>query len=520
MKTIFYNFSKYLSAFLVLFIFSCETIDTDLTEDPNNLGPDEASIEFLFNRAQIQFASYFENLQFLEAQVSRMELMRNSPFYASQFDAGSFDDTWVNAYVGVLNQTQQLKKLAADIETEEINANNVIAAAQILEAYTITTLVDTFNEVPYSEALQGSDNFDPKRDSGESIYAAARALLLDAIVKIDGEASIDIPNDLYFGGNMTRWKALANSLLLKLAVNSRLNNADAASQANAIINGGDFIATNSGDFQFNYSSASDPAESRHPIFTTQYIGGASIYMTNAFLDRMAADPRFNYYFYQQDGPGGLEGREHGDAGPSVASEFPRITIHGLYPVGGQYNDGSTGAGNQNDGVQGAGASIIMTHAFTRFLIAEAQLMLNNNPAAAKTAMLAGVNASIDKVRNFRPSAVPTGTGVTQAEVDAYLADVSLRFDEANNQQEQLDVIISEYYKSLWGNGIEAYNNLRRTGYPSDLSPSIAPNPGPFTNSMLYPSIYINNNNNPDSVQRTSVGEKVWWAEGTTFNLDF
>ncbi|EDM43806.1 hypothetical protein SCB49_09450 [unidentified eubacterium SCB49] len=523
------NIMKSVAIIASLFaVVSCETIETDLTEDPNQLTADDANLEFLFNSNQLALASFFETLQFQEATVMRMELMNVSPFYASQYAAGDFDLAWTGAYADLLNETKQLKEIAAAIETPDVNANNYIAAAQILEAYTLVTLVDTFGDVPYSEALQGSNNFDPGRDSGESIYDAARELLLNSITKINGSNSVAISSDIYFNGDMSKWQALANTLLLKLAVTTRLNNNNAAAEANAVINAGNFISDNSGDFDFNWSASAEP-ESRHPTFQLQYIGGPDIYIANAMLSRMDGDPRFNYYFFQQDGADpyayppasgdGFEGRDHGDAGPPVAADFPKVTVQGLYPIGGKYNDGTTEAVSASSGAAGAGISPIMSHAFTRFLIAEAQLTLNGNAGAARSALIAGVTASMDKVTSFQGGANGAGNEPTGAEIQSYIDSVGAAYDAASNEG-KLDIIIKEYYKAAWGNGIEVYNNFRRTSYPSDLAPSIAPNPGTFTHSMLYPANYVNNNNNPDAVQKSSVAEKIWWAEGTTFNLDY
>ncbi len=508
-----------LLAMSLLFVtVSCETLETDLIDDPSNLGPEEASIEFLFNSTQIQLADFFEDIQFSGAQVTRMELMGTSPIYESQFSAGDFDASWISAYSGFLNDSKALKALAADLETEEINGNNIIAAAQIMEAYVIVTLADYFGPVPYSEALQGSDNFNPKQDDDRAIYDAARLLLENSIQIIDEGGSVALPSDLYYDGNMERWKALANSFLIKLAVSSRLNDPEATARVNAVITGNSFIDNNNEDFQFNYSSATAP-ESRHPTFPAQYVGTAGIYMAAPFIRRMVDDPRFNYYFYLQNGE--IFGREHGDNGPFVASELNRITVHGLYPVGGKYNDGTTGATNPGMGAMGEGASIIMTNSFTQFLIAEAQLMMNNNIVAARAAFENGIEASMDKVTSFRSFAIPSGAPEpTQAEINAYIAGAMASFDAASGNEAKLNIIISEYYKALWGNGIEPYNNFRRTSYPADLPPSISPNPGTFTNSMFYPAVYVNFNNNEDAVQKATVAEKVWWAEGTSFNLDY
>src|SRR5690606_21200470 len=176
-----------------------------------------------------------------------------------------------------------------------------------------------------------------------------------------------------------------------------------------------------------------------------------------------------------------------------------------------------GSTNPNMGAAGAGAGIIMTSSFTQFMIAEAQLAFNNNTGAARAALENGVRNSINKVMTFRSNAIPSGAPVpSQADVDAYVAGVLAAYDSASNDG-KLDTVLREYYKALWGNGIEAYNNYRRTGYPSGLPASINQS-GTFAHTMYYPSVHTTNNIN--APQRPDLSEKVWWAEGTTFNLDF
>ena len=68
--------------------------------------------------------------------------------------------------------------------------------------------------------------------------------------------------------------------------------------------------------------------------------------------------------------------------------------------------------------------------------------------------------------------------------------------------------MKEYYIALWGNGIESYNNYRRTGKPSNMQPVLQTNPGPFIRSFLYPSVYVNLNKN--ATQKSSTAVQVFW----------
>lgn len=79
-----------------------------------------------------------------------------------------------------------------------------------------------------------------------------------------------------------------------------------------------------------------------------------------------------------------------------------------------------------------------------------------------------------------------------------------RFDNAPNQLEKLRVIAREYYFALWGNGYEAYNLMRRTGFPDrddNLQPARSPNPGNWPRSLLYPHNMVHRNESIE--QKTS-----------------
>jgi hypothetical protein len=62
-------------------------------------------------------------------------------------------------------------------------------------------------------------------------------------------------------------------------------------------------------------------------------------------------------------------------------------------------------------------------------------------------------------------------------------------DAAGTDIGRLNVIISEFMVSLYGNGIDAYNAYRRTGAPTTMQ--ISTNPGGFIRSFLYPASEAN-----------------------------
>src|SRR5690606_5486790 len=95
--------------------------------------------------------------------------------------------------------------------------------AKILKAYFFWHMTDRWGDIPYSAALQGSENFTPAYDTQESIYHALFDLLDQANEEIVPEG---IDNDIVYGGDMDQWRRLANSIHLLMAL--RLSRVDPA----------------------------------------------------------------------------------------------------------------------------------------------------------------------------------------------------------------------------------------------------------------------------------------------------
>ncbi len=76
----------------------------------------------------------------------------------------------------------------------------------------------------------------------------------------------------------------------------------------------------------------------------------------------------------------------------------------------------------------------------------------------------------------------------------------------------LDVVITEYYLALYGNAIEAYNTIRRTGFPSTLQAPVVSAGGSYPNSYFYPASLVDRNS---SVDQKQLSDRVFWDTNTT-----
>ena len=97
------------------------------------------------------------------------------------------------------------------------------AAARIMKVLNFQLLVDTYNDVPYVDALKGSTKLNPTYTAGKDIYKDLASQLDTAIAEIaKGDATPGVTplgsSDVLFGGNTTKWKQFANTLKLRIIV--------------------------------------------------------------------------------------------------------------------------------------------------------------------------------------------------------------------------------------------------------------------------------------------------------------
>ena len=127
-----------------------------------------------------------------------------SSFYATIFNY---------SYSNTLKMYQVLDKLESPYD-------NYRAIAKIMKAYHFQILVDCYGDVPYSEALQRSNEATPKYDDAQGIYENLILQLDTAIMMIKSAQNAVVPgsDDTMFKGNMTNWVKFANTVKLRILV--------------------------------------------------------------------------------------------------------------------------------------------------------------------------------------------------------------------------------------------------------------------------------------------------------------
>jgi hypothetical protein len=131
-----------------------------------------------------------------------------------------------SAWYGVLNDYNVMQEKAKA-------ANNKLyeAISRTMKTVGFMYLVDSYNNVPYSEAFQLSTYITPKYDRGEDIYKSLLSELDSAIANVNeavigGDPKISSA-DIMFGGDAKMWKKFINTqrlrLVLRLSQTSLIN---------------------------------------------------------------------------------------------------------------------------------------------------------------------------------------------------------------------------------------------------------------------------------------------------------
>jgi len=131
-----------------------------------------------------------------------------------QITSSNFTGNFDNAYLNLANYNLLAKTAGSD----PLQANYK-AIAMIMQVYVYQRLVDLYNSVPYSQALQTSSGvFTYKYDDPKTIYASLVAKC-DTVVKLiaANPNATNVGNyDIMFGGEMSKWTQFAKTMKLKL----------------------------------------------------------------------------------------------------------------------------------------------------------------------------------------------------------------------------------------------------------------------------------------------------------------
>lgn len=480
-----------LSLILAIGVTSCKKGFLDINTTPNN--PTVVPPTVILPNTTIGIA--FANANDLNRAAS--VLVQHTAGVANQVGAydifnldGAFDNQWnFEVYGGSLNNLQVL------IDQYSGSSPAYSGIAKLEKAYIMSLATDLWGDVPYSQAGKGLLFETPVFDKQEDIYQGNTTLGIVGLFDLvkDGLAdlnktSILVPSakdDLVYKGDLAKWKRMGNTLLLKFAIQiSNRNPALAKSTIESVLTGNNYINSNSLDFEVPFGSN---VGNRNPIFdfnnnlrTGDMMLSSRLYALSKSLNDTVRLAKF--FTKPANATNTFTGFNNGATGavPALAARS-------------KYNTYLTGA------VGGEAPIRLLTFFQVNFILAESALILNT-PGVANTYYQAGITASMQKV------------GMTATEITTYFTANPTVVNLTGTTDQMREQIITQKYLAWVGNGIEAYNDYRRTGYPALALPlnTQGDNPNVIPTRLPYtPAELARNPNAPTPRPKTDV--KLWWA---------
>lgn len=516
---------------------ACEKGFLDINVDPNN--PTDVPLTQLLPYAELGLSNaisiHSQGLGEPAACFAHYIVTRNNfNSYFAQGADGAVNDPWDQLYTIVLTDLRQI----IDKGTES-GAWNFVGAAQLMTAFTIGTLVDVWGDVPYREANLGSVKPYPVFDQGSQVYADLLKLIDEAEANLAKVSNVQMGNaDLYFGGNVGRWQRFGYTLKLRLYNQARLTPVYDDAAVKALISSNQLMTAATDDFEMLYGNVVSP-DTRHPTFIDEYTQNSPQYNISPYFYQIMqgksqlntifkdiVDPRIPYYFYNQLTPtqpaqnavsyrdGGFVSIWFGSLNIDPNEGFDQNTsktVMGLYPVGGKYDDGRGGAATLNSGLRGAGLHRMLTYFNSLYIRAELALMRNTGENAENLLKLAIEESFAEVNRIATTASAPT---IAKTDVDEYVGKILALYQAANDER-KLELILTQKWIANFGFSIEAYNDIRRTGYPRPFDPTTDNNPNTelirnYIVSFPYPISDLQINPNAPKNQRVIATDKVFW----------
>ena len=457
----------------------------DINETPNNpvAVPTSALLPTVLTSSA--FANSNELNRFGSVIMSVTAGAANSPATYDRYilSGSDFGNQWnYELYGGALVNTVKLEEVAT-----AINSPAYVGIAKIMRAYNFAIATDVWGDVPYSEALQGANISQPKLDEQKDIYLGNSSKGITGLMELvkDGLADLDKvsatkpgQDDTVYGGNMDNWKRAGNTLLLKLALQiSKVEPAQAKSIIDGVVSGGNYIKDNSQNLGVKFGAQ---VNSQNPIHVYTNVSSFSTdqLISTRFVNLLKGsnDPRLDKFVTKPTGD--FVTIDNGFAGtvPAAATR----SKYSSYVVG--------------DG--GEAPIRLLTNWQRAFILAEAAVSLGT-AGDAQALFEEGIRASM------------TSAGVTAEQIEEYFTENEEALTLTGTKEQQVEKIITQKYISLFGNGLEQWNDWRRTGYPV-LAPH--QNAGGIDGTRPVRAMYLESEiaRNPNFPKNIYSNVRVWW----------
>jgi hypothetical protein len=359
------------------------------------------------------------------------------------------DDIWDVMYADVITESKDMYDLA-DAEGN----NSLKGAGLVMQAVAYQTLVDLYGPIPFTEAIDGN-NLKPVYDSESVVYEGIIQMLSDASTLLaSGKGTITSSSDLFYGGNISNWIKLANSLKFRALMRiSSTKNVMVDLQALM----GKMFTSNTDNAQISYLSTQPDA---NPIWESIVYRNRPEYRINSVMVEMLTslnDDRLAVYAGENDS-GNIVGKPSGfGLQTTLPNEDLGYTYANISPLGEKYLTATL-------------PGVLMSYSQLALLIAQAanEGYIAGGITSAQEWYQEGIKASFDF------------NGISSVD---YLAQSSIGFTTKADARIK---IATQEWIALFGQGFESWTEWRRNKIPV-LAPAAESLIDQIPSRLFYPT---------------------------------
>lgn len=433
----------------VLILGSCTVPFDELNVDPKN--PENVPSETLFTNAQKDLG---DQVASTNVNLNNFKLWAQYWQETTYVDESNYDMTtrgvpdnmwqvWYRDVISDLTNSQQVLAGESVIPGTEQQIANQNAIAELLIIYSYQHLVDTYGNVPYSQAMQVNTIKLPAYDDAWTIYQDLVDRIDNALATLDPSSGSYGAADLMYGGDVSKWIKFAYGMKLKMGI--MIADYDAALSQEWVEDAySNVMSSNADNCVLAYLGATP---NTNPLYVDLVLSGRQDFVAcNTLTDTMNNynDNRLAQYLTTNP-DGEYSGLPPGEVGSYANNSKPgEKLIDPTVPV------------------------VLMSYDEMSFYMAEAALRGYSVGGSAQQHYENGIMASFDY------------WGASDA--DVYMQQNNVAWSTGTTPD--LEKIARESWLAFYNRGFVAWTQIRRLDFPLPLA--AAPQDGVYPARMTYP----------------------------------
>lgn len=470
-----------ISILLLLFVFSaCSDNLEELNEDTKNAT--SADADTFFNLAVKNTSDLLNGITYGSGgnpyNITRLYVQQISSVTYNEGTTYYSNFNWENVYTDVLINLKQSTEVLENSEVDPLlgeDAEAILAnrkaVVEIMSVFAWRGLVESFGDLPYTEALD-VDVVNPVYEDAQTVYIDLINRLDAAISKIDPSLS-GFNNDIMYNGDMSKWLKFANSM--KLQMGMRIIDVQPQLGEKLVIEALPGVFTSNADNATVEHLSSPP--NTNELWTDLAVGNRRDFVgAEPFVSLMLEldDPRVEVFF-DPNADGEFRGSPPGEV----------VTYADYSPFGELFYQPET-------------AVIFLDYVSVEFFLAE---------AAER-----GIGSVSDPENHYNNAIKASFDWYNVEGAEDYLAQSKVNYSTAAGDWKQK--IGEQKWIALFNQGLEAWTEWRRLDYPELSAPE-----GSFIDTvpvrMTYPIDEQNLNQANYENAAMSIGgdlmtTKLWW----------